>query len=160
MFGHQDEDQNQQNNGVTGTAEGPTQTAVDQPAVDNDATQTDTSQDSQQDDNSHSSYLDNLAPEPLAVDEPADNRGGPATDDLLDIKRQALEELSPLVGHLDQSAEEKFKTTMMMIQGNDNQSLIPEAYKAAKEITDDKARAQALLDIVNEINYFTHQHDN
>lgn len=76
---------------------------------------------------------------------------------LLDIKQQALTQLSPLVGHLEQSPEEKFRTTMMMIQANDDQSLIQSAYEAANAITDEKAKAQALLDIVNEINYFTHQ---
>ncbi len=81
-------------------------------------------------------------------------------DNLLSIKQEALQQLSPLVSHLDQSAEEKFKTTMMMIQAADDQSLIKDAYAAAKLITDEKARAQALLDIVNEINYFTQQHTN
>lgn len=77
------------------------------------------------------------------------------SNDLLDIKRQALQELSPLVDHLDQSPEEKFKTTMMMIQATDDKTLLPAAFSAAKEIADDKARAQALLDVINEINYFT-----
>jgi len=44
---------------------------------------------------------------------------------------------------------------MMMIQANDNHTLIEKALDAAKEIEDDKARAQAMLDIVNEINYFS-----
>ncbi len=60
------------------------------------------------------------------------------TDDLLGIKQQALQQLSPLVGHLEQSPEEKFRTTMMMIQASDDQSLIKTAYEAAKEITDEK----------------------
>lgn len=76
-------------------------------------------------------------------------------DDLLRIKQEALQHLSPLVSHLDQSAEEKFKTTMMMIQASDDQSLVGAAYETAKQIEDEKARAQALLDIINEINYFT-----
>lgn len=80
-------------------------------------------------------------------------------DDLLDIKQQALQQLSPLVGHLDQTPEEKFRTTMMMIQASDDQSLIRSAYEAAKAISDEKSRAQALLDVVNEINYFTQQHN-
>jgi hypothetical protein len=84
---------------------------------------------------------------------PADN-SAPA-DDLLNLKKEALEELVPLVGHLDQTPEERFKTTMMMIQATDASGLISQAYDAAKEITDEKARAQALLDVVNEINYFT-----
>ncbi len=79
-------------------------------------------------------------------------------DDLLNIKQDALQELSPLVGHLEQAPEEKFRTTMMMIQASDDHSLIKTAYEAAKQITDEKARAQALLDVVNEINYFTQQH--
>lgn len=82
------------------------------------------------------------------------------TGDLLDIKHQALESLAPLVSHLDQSAEEKFKTTMMLIQASDNSQLINQAYEAANQIADEKIRAQALLDVVNEINYFTHQKNN
>ncbi|HSW37649.1 MAG TPA: hypothetical protein VLG37_04760 [Candidatus Saccharimonadales bacterium] len=78
-------------------------------------------------------------------------------NDLLDIKQQALQQLTPLVDHLDQTPEEKFRTYMMMIQAADNQALIKTAYEAADKITDEKARAQALLDIVNEINYFTQQ---
>lgn len=81
------------------------------------------------------------------------------TDALLGIKQQALQQLTPLVGHLDQTPEEKFRTTMMMIQAADNHTLIQDAYEAAKQITDEKVRAQALLDIVNEINYFTHNTD-
>lgn len=82
----------------------------------------------------------------------------PDSDDLLKIKQDALQQLSPLVGHLDQSPEEKFRTTMMMIQASDDQSLLKSAYDAAKQISDEKIRAQALLDVVNEINYFTQQH--
>ena len=88
----------------------------------------------------------------------APSDSSPSNDDeLLDIKKEALQELSPLIDHLEQNSEEKFRTTMMMIQASDNKELIPQAFKAAKEITNDKKRAQALLDIVNEINYFTHK---
>jgi hypothetical protein len=76
---------------------------------------------------------------------------------LLNIKQQALQNLQPLVSHLEQPPEEKFKTTMMLIQASDNAALVKQAYEAASQITDEKARAQALLDVVNEINYFTHK---
>lgn len=85
---------------------------------------------------------------------PADN----TPHDLIEIKQKALGQLSPLVDHLDQSPEEKFRTTMMMIQASDDQSLIQVAYDAAEQIQDEKVRAQALLDVVNEINYFTQKH--
>jgi hypothetical protein len=78
-------------------------------------------------------------------------------DDLIKIKQQALTNLAPLVDHLDQTPEEKFKITMMLIQASDNADLVAEAYDAANKITDEKDRAQALLDVVNEINYFTQQ---
>lgn len=81
----------------------------------------------------------------------------PSSNDLLRIKQDALQQLSPLVSHLDQTPEERFRTTMMMIQATDDSSMIGSAYEAAQEITDEKVRAQALLDVVNEINYFSQQ---
>jgi len=78
-----------------------------------------------------------------------------SNDDLINIKKDALQQLTPLVGHLDQTPEEKFKTTMMLIQATDDKTLLRSAYDAALQINDEKARAQALLDVVNEINYFT-----
>ncbi|MGI9028296.1 MAG: hypothetical protein ACR2FM_05670 [Candidatus Saccharimonadales bacterium] len=78
-----------------------------------------------------------------------------AQGDLTEIKRLALEQLSPLVGKLDQTPEEKYKTLMMMIQASDNHELINEAYEYAQKISDEKVKAEALLNIVNEINYFT-----
>jgi hypothetical protein len=81
----------------------------------------------------------------------------PGTDDLLDLKQQVLSQLSPLVSHLEQSPEEKFRTTMMLIQTTDNPSLLKDAYETAQAIPEEKPRAQALLDVINEINYFTQQ---
>lgn len=96
----------------------------------------------------------------LEASETAVNSSPIVDDDLLSIKQQALQQLSPLLGHLEQSPEEKFRTTMMMIQAADDQSLIKDAYEAAKQIADEKVRAQALLDVVNEINYFTQHQAN
>ena len=82
-----------------------------------------------------------------------------SSDDLLSIKQQALSQLSPLIGQLDQTPEEKFRTTMMMIQASDDKSLVKVAFAAAQAIEDEKIKAQSLLDIINEINYFTQQHE-
>ncbi len=82
----------------------------------------------------------------------------PAIDpDLAQIKQQALQSLEPLVGQLDQAPDEKFRTVMMLIQASDNSKMLKAAYEAASQITDEKTRAQALLDVVNEINFFTAQ---
>lgn len=88
------------------------------------------------------------APTPLAM--PPEG-----ADDLAKIKQQALQSLSPLIDKLDQSPEERFKTLMMLIQASDNPQYLDEAYEAANGIKDEKTKAQALLDVVNEINYFT-----
>ncbi len=98
--------------------------------------------------------------ESTAVNVETPTATAPDSDDLLEIKQDALHELSPLIDQLEQSPEEKFRTTMMLIQASDDHSLIKAAYEAAKQITDEKARAQALLDVVNEINYFTQQSSN
>jgi hypothetical protein len=76
-------------------------------------------------------------------------------DKLAAIKQEALEHLEPLAEHIDGTPEETFRTTMMMIQANDNHMLLEKALDAAKKIEDDKTRAQAMLDIINEINYFS-----
>ena len=92
------------------------------------------------------------------ADEQPDTTDAPSADDnLIHVKKQALEELSPLVDKLDLPPEEKFRTIMMMIQASDDESLVKAAYEAAHAIEDEKARAQALLDVVNEVNYFTQQ---
>jgi len=135
MFGHQDDPKDPANdNGNIGNAFGSDSSA---PTSDNT--------------NDPSSFAAPSVPLPT----PGSNVSAGGSDALLDIKQHALQQLTPLVGHLDQSPEEKFRTTMMMIQASDNQDLIKEAYEAANSISDEKAKAQALLDIVNEINYFT-----
>ena len=98
-------------------------------------------------------------PDPMPV-MPINARDLPDDDDklpheLIDIKQKALNELKPMLGQLDLAPEDKFRTLMMIIQASDNQDMIKQAYDVAEEIKDEKARAQALLDLVNEINYFT-----
>lgn len=98
---------------------------------------------------------DDTTSNPEPVDQPSVSA---PSSDLDQIKNKALEQLSPLVNKLDQDPEEKFKTLMMMIQASDNHDLIGEAYEAANAIGDETIKAQALLAIVNEINYFTQKH--
>jgi hypothetical protein len=95
---------------------------------------------------------------PLNLTTGDDNQLTDATDEnLVEVKQKALNELFPLIDKLDQTPEEHFRTLMMIIQASDNHTLIEKAYQVAQTIDDEKARAQALLDIVNEINYFTQQ---
>lgn len=77
------------------------------------------------------------------------------TDELVRMKQEALQHLQPLVDTLQQSPEEEFRTIMMMIQATDDKTMLKKALESAKRIKDDKIRAQAMLDVINEINYFT-----
>lgn len=72
------------------------------------------------------------------------------------IKKDALTELRPLVDKLNVSPEEKFDTYLLLIRSTDDSNLIAPAYEAAKVITDETRRAEALLDIVKEIDYLSH----
>ena len=80
---------------------------------------------------------------------------GTGDSELDGLKASALEELRPLVGKLNLPAEERFDTLLLIIRSTDDQSLLGEAHDAAKEIADDSRRAQALLDIIKEIDYFS-----
>ena len=73
---------------------------------------------------------------------------------LAKLRDQALTQLRPIVDELDQPPKEQFRTLMMLIQSGDSSDLIEKALSAAGSIEDSRDRAQALLDIVNEINYF------
>ena len=80
-------------------------------------------------------------------------------EDLARMKADALQHLQPLVDTLQQSPEEEFRTIMMMIQATDDKTMLKKALDAAKKIVDDKVRAQAMLDVINEINYFAQTSD-
>lgn len=75
--------------------------------------------------------------------------------DLDSIKQQALTELQPLVDKLDVSPEEKFDTYLLLLRSTDDKALIAPAHEAAKGIADETRRAQALLDIIKEIDFLS-----
>lgn len=76
-------------------------------------------------------------------------------DDLESIKKDALTELRPLIDKLSLPPEEKFDTLLLIIRSTDDSSLIPAVHEAAKSIEDESKRAQALLDVIKEIDFFS-----
>ncbi len=95
-----------------------------------------------------------VASAPVAPDFP---NISPANNDLESIKKDALSELRPLVEKLNLPADEKFDIMLLIIRSTDDHSLVASAHVAAKSIEDETKRAQALLDIVKEIDYFAGQ---
>lgn len=95
-------------------------------------------------------------PEPAALPALAP-ASAPVDSELDGVKKQAITELRPLVDKLTLPPEEKFDTYLLLIRSTDDRSLIAPAHQAAKEITDETRRAQALLDIIKEIDFLSGQ---
>lgn len=95
------------------------------------------------------------APAPNPVPMSPDPKGPVGNaNNLLDIKNQAITELRPLIDKLNISPEDKFDAILLLIRTTDDSSLIPMAHDTAKQIADDNRRAQALLDVIKEIDFF------
>ena len=88
---------------------------------------------------------------------PASPTAIPVGGELDGVKSQAISELRPLVDKLTLPPEEKFDTYLLLIRSTDDKSLIAPAHEAAREITDETRRAQALLDIIKEIDFLSGQ---
>lgn len=91
-------------------------------------------------------------PQPTPIIDPIPTTN---TSDLDSIKRDALGELRPLIDKVDLPADEKFDTYLMLIRSTDDVTLIAPAHVAAQSIVDETRRAQALLDIIKEIDYLS-----
>lgn len=115
-----------------------------------------------------------VAPAPAATETPApevpaftmpsfdtpstDTTSAPSTSgssELDDIKLNALKELRPLMDKVELPAEEKFDTYLMLIRSTDDKTLIGPAHTAAQGIADEKKKAEALLEIIKEIDYLS-----
>lgn len=111
------------------------------------------------------------APEPPAEDtataettpeSTTDTAGQPAVpaaghEELEAIKKEALEELKPLVDKLELPPEEKFDILLLIIRSTDDEELVEKAHSTAVEIADETRKAQALLDIIKEVDYFSNK---
>ena len=91
-----------------------------------------------------------VLPSPTPTAEPS-----PDSSDLDSIKLSALKDLRPLMDKVDLPAEEKFDTYLMLIRSTDDSSLIGPAHTAAQGIADEKKKAEALLEVIKEIDYLS-----
>jgi len=98
---------------------------------------------------------DNQMAPVVGYNAPNENSQKPENNDLESIKKDALTELRPLVDKLDLEPEEKFDTYLLLLRSTDDKALIAPAHAAARNIADETKRAQALLDIIKEIDYLS-----
>ena len=97
-------------------------------------------------------------PEPTPVPEPtpeptpaAEASGEPLSSDTKEIKNAALHELLPILDKTDADPEQKFNICKDALEDSKDQSALAPALKAAKEISDETKRAEALLYLVESI---------
>lgn len=81
----------------------------------------------------------------------------PQRDDLDEVKMEAINELRPIIDKLNLPPDEKFDTYLLLIRCTDDRTLVPPAHEVAKLIEDDSRRAQALLDVIKEIEYLSNK---
>lgn len=97
-----------------------------------------------------------LTPEPTVIEPTIAPGPAPAVDNALEeVKRQALGELRPLVDKLNVDVDEKFDIYLLLLRSTDDRDLIAPAHEAAKAIPDESKRAQALLDVIKEIDFLS-----
>jgi hypothetical protein len=75
-------------------------------------------------------------------------------DQLEDVKKRAMHALTPLIADIkDMDPERKFDICLSAMRYTDNKELANVALNAALEISEDGTKAEALVELINEINY-------
>lgn len=89
--------------------------------------------------------------EAYAAPAPTPTLGTDNSSDLGKVKSMALSDLRPVLESIDMPPESKFKIYKDIIEVTQDKASIEPAYTAAKAITSDKDRAEALLYIIETI---------
>ena len=80
--------------------------------------------------------------------------------DLENVKQRAQSALAPLMGEVEMEAERKFDICMSAIRMTDNRDLVEVALEAALAIEAKGTKAEALVELINEISYLQQNQNN
>lgn len=97
------------------------------------------------------------APTTPVMEASANIMNEPNGNSLDDLRQKALRDLRPIIDKVELNDEESFDVLLLLIRETDDESLLPRAYEAARQIQDEARRAQALLDVIKETDYFKHK---
>lgn len=86
-------------------------------------------------------------------DKPDNAAGGGSEAKLLELRAKALDVLLPMVDKLEEPAGRKFEILMTAARSSDDPRLLGKTLEAAQQIEGDSEKANAILDVLNEINY-------
>lgn len=87
------------------------------------------------------------------MDDQAQNQADTGSNDLEAVKKKALEALKPILDNLEIDGERKFNIVLSAMRYTDDKSLAEPALNAALSIEENGTKAEALVELVNEINY-------
>lgn len=96
---------------------------------------------------------ENVNKDSVAVQSGQSSNAPAPTSAVESIKKEALATLAPLIDEIDAAPERKFEIVMTAIRVNFDENLLRKALEAAKTIEEPSAKAEALIDIVNEANF-------
>ena len=91
---------------------------------------------------------ENSAAETPAVEAASPEASSEVSGDLVNVKKDALKELVPLLDKTELSDEKKFEVYEDVINDEHDKAMIPKALEAARKIGDEKAKAEALLKVI------------
>lgn len=80
-----------------------------------------------------------------------------SSSNLDSVRKDAITDLKPIMDKLSVEPDEMFDLYLLLIRSTDDKALIQPAYAAAKKITDEARRAQALLDVIKEIDFLANK---
>jgi hypothetical protein len=87
-------------------------------------------------------------------DQNADQKSHQHEDKLEEVKRRAMHTLTPLIADIqDMDPERKFDICLSAMRYTDNKDLADAALEAALAIDETGTKAEALVELINEINY-------
>jgi hypothetical protein len=86
-------------------------------------------------------------------DDTRNTQGATDVIDLESLQRKAIEVLAPLVDQIDGAPENRFEILIMAARSSNDGALLNQALQVAQEIESPAAKANAVLDVLNEVNY-------
>jgi hypothetical protein len=69
------------------------------------------------------------------------------------LRNRTLEALLPIVDNVEEAPERKFEILMTVVRSSNDPALLNKALNTAQQIHDTNSKANALLEVLNEINY-------
>jgi hypothetical protein len=69
------------------------------------------------------------------------------------IRKRAISAFVPLAGELDGDPQQRFELLMSAVRVTHSPAVLAKALDAAEHIEQKNARAEALIDVINEANY-------